>query len=347
VKHWLSPVILSVLLAACGSDPVPDEPFYQEQWALHYDQPFYEAYAIAPDAHIHGESTLRKYRGKGVKIAVIDVGVDSQHPEFQSNIIKTINSRDGSADVACIGSASCFHGTAITGVIASNINGIGLRGIAPQADIVFIKLDLNGFLSDNEILDALNYAEAENVDVINCSWGTGNVSPIVQRKIDQMATAGRGGKGTIFVFAIGNQGQGLTNDESLLDSVIGVGSSDEGNLRAIYSNFGLGLDIVAPGGFTLGITTAYPANTSTHPSHYMKAEDAQKFQGTSSSAPIVAAAVALMLEADPTLTRVDIQSILRAHADKIGSIAYVGGKNDYYGYGKLNLDASLVRIRNP
>lgn len=334
--------VIPLFLASCIGESSPDEPFYQEQWAIHYDRPFYEAYAIDPDAHVHGESMLNRYSGKGVKVAIIDVGVDNEHPEFRSNIVKSINSRDGSTNVSCVNSNTCFHGTAITGVIASNANGVGLRGIAPNADVVFIKLDLNGFLSDSEILDAFNYAEAENVDIINCSWGTGNVSPIVQSKIDQMATAGRGGKGIIFVFASGNQGQALTNDESMLNSVVGVGSTDEENLRAIYSNFGAGLDIVAPGGFKLGITTTYPENVSAHPSLYMMAEDYQKFQGTSSSAPIVSATVALMLEANPRLTRVDIQGILGAGADKIGSIAYIGGRNDYYGSGKLNLDASVL-----
>jgi len=343
MRHWLI-TVFAIGLTACGNEKIPDEPFYQEQWAIHYDRAFYEAYAINPDAHIHGQNTMQQYTGKGVKIAVIDVGLDVNHPEIRNNVVKAINSRDGSNNVACTNSSTCFHGTAITGVIASNINGEGLRGIAPDANIVFIQLDLNGFLSSGEILAALNYAEAEQVDIINCSWGTGNVSPVVQAKIDQMATTGRNGKGAIFVFASGNKGQTLTNDESMLASVIGVGSSDEENLRAIYSNFGAGLDIVAPGGYALGITTIYESNNTTHPSVYMRAEDYDKFQGTSASAPIVAGSIALLLQANPNLTRTQVQNFLRQKADKIGNVPYVSERNDYYGFGKLNLDATRTAL---
>ena len=61
------------------------------------------------------------------------------------------------------------------------------------------------------------------------------------------------------------------------------------------------------------------------------------FIGTSSSAPIVSGAIALLLEKYPTLTRIEVENILKNTSDKIGSISYKNGKNDYYGYGKINL----------
>lgn len=321
-----------------SSSTVQDEPFYQEQWAIHYDKAFYDAYAVDQDAHIYGENTMSKYTGRGVKIAIIDIGLDTDHVEYRNNIVKAINSADGSDNVACVNSSACFHGNAVTGVIASNINNKGLRGIAPDAQIIFIKLDLAGYVGDDEILDALNYAEQEDVDIINNSWGTGAISPVIQEKIDEMATNGRDGKGIIFIFASGNDGQENSNDESMIESVIGVGSSDEENLRAIYSDFGEGLDIVAPGGYSLGITTTYLSADTNHPSDYMRAEDYTKFQGTSASAPIVSGAIALLLEKSPSLSRLQVQQLLQTSSDKIGNIEYIDGKNLYYGYGKLNLD---------
>lgn len=321
-----------------SSTIVEDEPFYQEQWAIHFDKAFYDAYAIDQDAHIHGEKTMSKYTGRGVKIAIIDIGLDTEHVEYKNNIIKAINSADGSSNVACVNSSACYHGSAVTGVIASNINNKGLRGIAPDAQIVFIKLDLAGYVGDDEILDALNYAEQEGVDIINNSWGTGDISPVVQEKIDEMATNGRDGKGIIFIFASGNDGQENNSDESMIESVIGVGSSDEENLRAIYSDFGKGLDLVAPGGYNLGITTTYLSQDQEHSSDYMRAEDYTKFQGTSASAPIVSGAIALLLEKKPFLTRTQVQKLLQTSSDKIGNVEYINGKNEYYGYGKLNLD---------
>lgn len=344
-------VIIYFIFVGCDnhSSKQIQEPLYQEQWALHYDKAFYDAYAINKDAHIHGQNSLNNYTGRDVKVAIIDIGFDKNHFEYKNNIVKTINSADGSSIVKCTNSSGCYHGSAVAGIIASNINNKGLRGIAPDVKLVLIKLDLAGYIGDDEILNALQYAQDENVDIINNSWGTGDISPVVKEKIDEMATNGRDGKGIIFIFASGNKGKEQNNDESMIDSVIGVGSTDEENLRAIYSNFGDGLDIVAPGGYNLGITTTYDSDDTDHISDFMKAEDYKKFQGTSASAPIVSGAIALLLGKNPNLTRVQIQEILNKTSDKIGNVEYINNRNNYYGSGKLNLDKMLstTNRRNP
>ncbi len=353
---FLSISFIYLTLAGCGNatDPIirakegvtssqqsnasaqtKNEPLFQEQWALHYDKAFYDAYKINKNAHIHLADYLKKYTGKGVKVAIIDAGLDVNHIEYKDSIVKTINARDKSTDVKPDDEETGYHGTAVTGIIAADINGIGLRGIAPDAQIIFIKLDLNGFLDDEDFLEAFELAEKADADVINCSWGTGDVSEVVKMKIDQLAANGRGGKGTVIVFAAGNKGKEIENDESTLESVIGVGSTDEENLRAVYSNYGEKIDILAPGGFTLGITTTYPQNK------FITAESTEPFMGTSASAPIVTALVALLLEANPTLTRTQIQSVISLGADKIGNAKYPGGKNIYYGNGKVNFSKSL------
>jgi len=311
------------------------EPFYQEQWALHYNKPFYDAYNINKNSHIHIEDYNKKYTGKKIKIAIIDAGFDTNHIEFKKNIIKTYNSRDESSTVKSDDISVGYHGTAVTGIIAANMNEKGVRGIAPDVELILIKLDLGGFLDDEDFLNAFNLAERAGADVINCSWGTGDVSEIVKLKINELASVGREGKGTIILFAAGNDGIEIGNDESAIDNVIGVGSTDEENLRSIYSNFGDKIDILAPGGFELGITTTYPNNK------YIRAESAEPFVGTSASTPIVASLVCLLLEANPNLTRDQVQSIISLGADKIGSVKYLGGKNAYYGSGKVNFSKSL------
>ena len=127
--------------------------------------------------------------------------------------------------------------------------------------------------------------------------------------------------------------------ESMLETVIGVGASDEDNLRAIYSNFGTGLDIVAPGGFNLGVTTTNYRDDGN--SAFIKAEDPDGFIGTSASTPIVSAALALLLEKNPQLTRQQVQQRIKDSADKIGNFEYTEGHNPYYGYGKLNVGRLL------
>ena len=78
----------------------------------------------------------------------------------------------------------------------------------------------------------------------------------------------------------------------------------------------------------------------------MRAEDYDKFQGTSASAPIVVGSIALLLKANSLLTRIQVQDMIRKSADKIGTVAYVTGKNNYYGYGKLNLDTAFSLLTN-
>ncbi|HFU74680.1 MAG TPA: hypothetical protein ENK66_00385 [Arcobacter sp.] len=337
-----SSILLILFFAACNRKSIEkNEPLYQEQWALHYDKAFYDAYAINKNAHIHGQNSLNNYTGNDIKMAIIDIGFDKNHFEYKNNIVKTINSADGSNKVECKNSNECYHGSAVTGIIASNINNKGLRGIAPNVKLVLIKLDLAGYVGDDEIISALQYAENEDVDIINNSWGTGEISPVVQEKIDDMALNGRNGKGIVFVFASGNRGKENNNDESMIKSVVGVGASDEENLRAIYSNFGNGLDVVAPGGYNLGITTTNDSDNSSHTSDFIKAEDYDKFQGTSASAPIVSGAIALLLEEHPNLSREEIQQIIQKSSDKIGNVEYINGRNDYYGYGKINIDKML------
>ncbi len=307
------------------------EPLYQEQWALLYDEPFYDAYKINKDAHVHFGKYIKKYTGKHVKVAIIDEGFDVNHYEYKKNLVAYFNSRDGSHMI----DVNETHGTEVAGVIASNENNKGIRGFAPDVELVFIHLELSGFLDTEDFLKAFQIAEEEHVDVINCSWGTGDVSEVVKAKIAELATKGRDGKGINIVFASGNTNEDITRDESSLDDVIGVGASDEENLRAVYSNFGKGLDVLAPGGYEVGISTTGKGDT------IIEAEDVDYFAGTSASAPIVTSLIALMLEADSTLTRTKIQSILSLGADKVGNVPYLSGRNPYYGFGKVNFEKTL------
>ena len=131
----------------------------------------------------------------------------------------------------------------------------------------------------------------------------------------------------------------MGNDESAIPEVIAVGSTDKDNLRAWYSNYGPNLDLLAPGGYEMGITTTDPMGENgigTLMENYLLPTDPNSFIGTSASAPIVSGIIALLLEKDPTLTREEIENLLQSTSDKIGTLDYDNGRNDYYGYGKIN-----------
>ncbi len=316
------------------------EPFYSEQWALAKNDGFYSQYNINENANINSSNVFSKYKGKNVKIAVIDDGLDVNHEDLSGAIINTYDNDTQTTDVSQNNDET--HGTAVTGIIAARENSLGIKGIASSSDIIFLKKKYPG--TDAGTIELFNKAEEFGADIINCSWGTYNVSDIVKDKIIDLSTNGRNGKGTIIVFASGNDNQDIGNDEANINEVISVGATNKNNLRTDYSNFGQNLDILAPGGEYLGITTLDPMGSLGKSSlnfDYALYNDDARFTGTSASAPIVSGVIALMLEKNPNLTRVEVESLLRSTADKIGEDPYINGRNDYYGYGKINL-ANLI-----
>lgn len=305
-----------------------DEEYGYTQWALHYDKYFYEENNIDKDANIHGDEVYKNYTGDGVKVAIIDDGFDTRHYELDGRVVKTINYTNESlyGDVSHT-TTDDYHGTAVAGIIAANSNYQGIRGVAPNAQLILIKM--KEVSSDSETIDMFRKAVEAGADIINCSWGTNDVSESVKDYINCITTNGRDKKGVIVVFASGNENKDMGNDESAISGVIGVGATNKYNQRSWYSNYGKDLDIVAPGGsdkyYGLGITTLDPMG------YY-------SFKGTSASAPIVSGALALVLEKYPNISRKNLQNLLKTTSDKIGDEEYnIYGRNDKYGYGKLNL----------
>lgn len=231
----------------------------------------------------------------------------------------------------------------MSGIIAARNNNIGISGVAYDTKIIFLKYKKE--MSDSDTIELFSKAEEFGADIINCSWGTYDVSQAVKDKIVDLSTNGRDGKGTIIVFSSGNDNKDMQNDESNIKEVISVGASNINNLRSSYSNFGENLDILAPGGDTLGISTLDPMySNGINNDNYSIAYKTEPFIGTSASAPIVSAVIALMLEKNPNLTRVEIENILKSTSDKIGEFDYINKHNKYYGYGKINLSNIMKNL---
>ena len=320
------------------------EPYFYQQWYLEKNEEFYTKNNIDENASIHF-GTDYKYTGQGVTIAIIDDGLDTTHVELNNTIIATYDISTKTTNVAH-SSMSGYHGTAVTGIIGANDNTIGIKGIASNSQIIFLKHKEG--MSDSETIELFNKAKELGADIINCSWGTYNVSESVKEVIQDLSIKGRDGKGIIIVFATGNDGQDMGNDESSIPEVIAVGSSDKENLRAWYSNYGDNIDVLAPGGdFDLGITTLDDTGENgigTLSEDYLLSNDENAFIGTSASAPVVTGTIALMLEKNPNLTRVEVENLLHNKSDKIGNLDYVDGFNEYYGYGKINVLKLLYSI---
>lgn len=309
-----------------------NEPYGYSQWALHYNKDFYEENNIDKNAHIDGDEVYKNYTGSGIKVAIIDDGFDTIHYELDGRVVETINYTDDSLYGGVSHTTDDdFHGTAVAGIIGANSNNKGIRGVAPNSQLILIKMKEAS--TDSETIDMFRKAVEAGADIINCSWGTYDVSESVRDYINCITTNARDKKGLIVVFASGNDNQDMGNDESSISGVIAVGATNKYNQRSYYSNYGKDLDIVAPGGsdksYGLGISTLDPIG---YYNYY-------NFIGTSASAPIVSGALALALEKYPDITREELQNLLKITSDKIGDEEYnTYGRNDKYGYGKLNLN---------
>jgi len=303
------------------------------QWYATYNEDFYNINEVDKDAHIHGDEYYSTYTGKGVKVAIIDNGFDTAHPEFQGRIRAKINCTGvGAADDVTYSSGDDYHGTATSGIIGAAKNDIGIRGIAPNSELILIKMP--EYLTDSQTIDMFQKAVDAGADIISCSWGTYDVSDTVRDYINEISNTARDGKGVIVVFASGNDNKLMGNDESSIENVIGVSATDQNNYRTGYSNYGLDLDLVAPGGGQYsnepGITTLdIQGDLGSSNDEYIRYNEikdgtATSFIGTSASAPVVSGALALVLEANPNITRPEMQELLKSTSDKIGlSLPYL------------------------
>jgi len=320
------------------------------------------------DAHANCESAWDLSQGAGMTIAIIDDGVDTDHPEFRTagkvvaprDVTRRVNdARPGNSD---------NHGTACAGVACAD--GIhGASGVAPAARLMPIRLA--SVLGSQAEADAFVWAAQNGADVISCSWGPvdgrwwdpndprhDQVVPLpdsTRLAIDFAATNGRGGKGCIIVWAAGNGNESCDNDGyASYERVIAVGACNDNGKRSAYSDFGDSLWCCFPSSDgipsrTPGIWTTDRSGTPGYNPGQTSRGDAagdytNSFGGTSSACPGVAGVVALMLGRNPELRFDEVRDILRRSATRIDEAAGAydaDGHSTRYGYGRVDARAAV------
>ncbi len=291
------------------------------------------------------------YYGQQIKVAVLDTGVDIEHPELQGAMggeppyhegyWVEIN-EDGEPIANSKPHDSDFHGTHVSGtVLGRNVN---MRiGMAPQAILGHALILPQGGGTMAQVLGGMQWAIEQGFHIVNGSWGIDDLIPDLLEAINNMAAAG------IFpAFAIGNSGMEYTcapGNTPLAEAVGAFGPAGEvaefsGGGVTIYPNYfyadnneQIKPDISAPG---VDITSAIPGGKySTH-------------DGTSMATPHVAGAVALLLSKNPTLTVEELKTILhQSVGGQIGMLSDPGrkGKDTRYGWGRLNVLQSLQHVK--
>jgi len=272
-------------------------------------------------------------KGTGIRIGIVDDGVQTNHPDLTN--IDTVNDYDwNDSDNDPSPEDYDDHGTAVAGVAgAAGNNGLGVSGVAPSSTLVGMRL-IGGYfgISDSQIANAMNW-KSDIIQVKNNSWGPSDYSnslagpePLTISALANAATNGRGGKGTIFVWAAGN-GKGKENDsnyDGYANSIyaIAVGATDSLGRSSYYSETGANVLICAPSngdGGALGVVTTDRTGTLTADSGYnapgVSGELTDRnytkyFGGTSSASPVVSGVAALMLEKNPNLGWRDVKEIL-------------------------------------
>jgi subtilisin family serine protease len=283
--------------------------------------------------------------GSGVIVAVLDNGIDLNHPDLRTNIHPlSFDSESGTSPQRLLGT----HGTPVAGVIgAVRNNTIGIAGVAPNSRIMSVSNSLAGTpLSRERRANGINWAVQNGADVINNSWGSATRHQILDDAINNAVRNGRNGRGTVVVFSSGNDNSGTVSYPASLPNVIAVGAiSPSGQRKSPTScdgetwwgsNFGTMLDVVAPG--VLIPTTAMGGG-------YM-----QNFNGTSSAAPHVAGVAALILSVNPTLTAQQVRNIIESTAQRIRPDLHLfstvqgrpnGTWNNQVGHGLVNAFAAV------
>lgn len=209
-----------------------------------------------------------------MRVAVIDTGVDSNHPDLQGAIEKRTNVT--SEDF----STSNGHGTGVAGVIAAQNNNAGVLGVAPDARVVAIKaLNESGGGSLSHIVNAIDLAIRDKVDVINLSLGTTASSPLLESAINRAVDSG-----IYVVCAAGNSGgPDSVNYPAKYDVTYAVGAVNQNLEVSAFSSKGWEVDVAAPGERIL--TT-------------WKNRSYARVSGTSFAAPYVSGVFLLLLQAD-------------------------------------------------
>ncbi|WP_326561420.1 type VII secretion-associated serine protease mycosin [Micromonospora sp. NBC_01796] len=268
--------------------------------------------------------------GAGVTVAVIDSGVDVDHPQLRGRVADGTDLLDSGGD----GTHDCvYHGTAVASIIAATPrDGVRFHGLAPLATILPVRVseqqDLDGEqkarnVTQQEFAQAIRWAVNHDADVINLSVVLYEDNPAIRDAIGYALE-----RNVVVVAAAGNRyekGNPRPYPASY-DGVLGVGAIDENGVRASFSQTGPWVDLVAPGVGVLAATAG--------PGH-------SKHDGTSYAAPFVAATAALLRQYQPQLSAAEVVARIVASTDP----APDGGRSDAYGSGVLNPYRALTDTR--
>jgi len=300
---------------------IPNDANYSSQWA---------------HEKIGSESAWDIERGnEGVVIAIIDSGVDWDHPDLAANIWNNTGEvvdgidNDGNGYIDdirgwdfvnttenCTEGEDCVgednnpmdfngHGTHCSGIAAAvSNNSEGIAGVCWYCKIMPLKAGYDNLLEYVDTAEALVYAADNGADVVSMSWGGFYRSSLIQDSIEYARN-----KGVVLVAAAGNDGMNIKSYPASYDNVLSVAASGEDDARKTWSNFGSSVDVLAPGGSIL--STLFNDSYAS-------------WSGTSMATPHVAGLAGLILSKNQSFSPIEVRTILRSTTDQINETRHVG-----------------------
>ncbi len=307
-----------------------------------------------------------------VVVAVLDDGVDIDHPNLKGNIWRNPKASAKDKFGRDFGVANDhpdhfnprpkmfqspftdmeindIHGTCCAGVIAATGHNGGSIGIAPGCRILAVKIfNSNGLVADERVADAMRYS-ATIADILSCSWGGSEASIDVQKALEDLGAA-RSGRGVAIFCAAGNENPDPVVFPASDSNAIAVTATTDKGRFASYSNQGPEASICAPsdggvrGIFTTDVSiTGRGLNVGKVASGGKDGLHTNEFGGTSSATPLVAGVAALVLSVQPKLSREALRDVLQSTADKIGTGYDANGHSERFGFGRVNAGNAVAK----
>ncbi len=268
--------------------------------------------------------------GKGdssVVIAVLDTGVDLEHPDIKNKLASSgwdfVNNDNDATD-------DHWHGTHVAGIAAAETNNArGIAGVAWNCKVLPVKVaDKEGVGYYSQLIEGIVWAADKNVRVINISMGGDAEADSLKAALKYAFD-----KDVVIAASAGNDGDHVLYPAAYDDYCLAVGATDYNDEAASWSNPGSQVDVAAPGELILSLVPTWYFGPNSHPYGYAS--------GTSMSSPHVAGFAALLVSRKPWLSVSDVMNVIRYSSDDVNS-ASSPGKDADMGYGRINMERALV-----
>ena len=290
-------------------------PEYQNSWGLD---------------HIQADLVHPYNKGNAVTVCVVDTGIDYTHPELSPNYAGGIDYVNNDSDPM----DDNGHGTHVSGTIAAVLNGVGVVGVAPEADLIVAKvLNSAGSGSYSNVIAGINWCVDNHAKVISMSLGGSSGSTALKTAVDTAYA-----NNVLVVAAAGNSGNFKGKGDNVgypakYDSVIAVAATTTSNTRASWSSTGPAVELSAPG---VGIKSTWLGGGY------------NTISGTSMATPHVSGTAALVFFSNEThypstnhdgiWTSAEVRSVLDGTAQDLGAT----GRDNLYGYGLVRADLAVL-----